>query len=144
MYSSQRDIKHPQPCSLNTKKYTIESNETECSPMTNNFGKIYKQDLFDRMLLCASFFSSSTLPVSLCTPTSSFSAFCRSLHSCRDWLKSTLLIGIFTAPMASCFEKRSKSYTVITRVFPPSSVYGTYRTQFKDNNWKDIMCHVDK
>lgn len=58
--------------------------------------------------------------------TSSFSALWRSRHSSVTWLKSTLFIGTLTSPMASCLEKRSKSYTVITRVFPPSSVYGTW------------------
>lgn len=58
--------------------------------------------------------------------TSSFSALCRSRHSSVMWLKSTLFMGTLMSPMASCLEKRSKSYTVITSVFPPSSTYGTW------------------
>lgn len=53
--------------------------------------------------------------------TSSFSALCRSRHSSVMWLKSTLFMGTLMSPMASCLEKRSKSYTVMTSVFPPSS-----------------------
>lgn len=57
----------------------------------------------------------------LISRTSSFSALCRSRHSSVMWLKSTLFMGTLMSPMASCLEKRSKSYTVMTSVFPPSS-----------------------
>ncbi|TNN61281.1 hypothetical protein EYF80_028484 [Liparis tanakae] len=48
-------------------------------------------------------------------------ALSRSRHSSVTWLKSTLFMGTLMSPMASCLEKRSKSYTVIISVFPPSS-----------------------
>lgn len=56
--------------------------------------------------------------------TSSFSPLSMSLHCCIGCPKSTLFIGILISPMMSCLEKRSKSKTCSTKVFPPSSAYG--------------------
>lgn len=75
--------------------------------------------------------------------TSSFSAFCRSLHSSVRWLKSTLFICTLTSPIASCLEKRSKSYTVMTSVFPPSSVYGTCRQNIRKQSLINICYYFN-
>lgn len=53
--------------------------------------------------------------------TSSRGAACSSLQDSTGRPKSTELMGIRTSPMASLREKRSKSYTAMTSILPPSS-----------------------